>query len=105
MAPPLPGFIRDGPAPFKSILHLIIGCAIRCSHERMPLQKVKDHSGYWLPYVSVSDGEKYLSSVGKLNDFFLSEFIEEEQLPKKGTVPEGPQESCTETLRPFAHAS
>lgn len=89
-------FVRDGPVPFKSILHPIIGYAICCSHGRMPLQKVTDHSGYWLPYVAAPESGKYLSSAAQLYSFFLAEITEDEQSQqlKKSAVPE-PLHACS----------
>lgn len=66
--------IRDGPEPFKSILRTVIGFAIRCPHGKMPLQKVKDHVGYWFPYAYTSENAKYLDTASDVYDFFATEF-------------------------------
>ena len=65
--------IRDGPESYKSILKTICAYAIRCSHGRMAVQKVKDHQGFWLPYVYASEFHKYLDTVNVLYDFWLNE--------------------------------
>ena len=66
--------IREGPEPYSSILGTVCAYAILCSHGRIPIQKLKDHNGFWLPFVYVDENEKYSNSIGLLYEFFVNEF-------------------------------
>lgn len=62
--------IRDGPELYSRILGRAVGYAIRCPHGRMPLVKVKEHVGYWLPYAYVPEGGKVLDTAAEVSAFF-----------------------------------
>ena len=65
--------IRDGPDLYQTILRTVCAYAIRCSHGRMPVQKLKNHSGYWLPFAYANEDEKYSKTIDMIIEYFLSE--------------------------------
>lgn len=65
--------IREGPESYRTILRPTCAFAIRCPHGKMPLQKLKDHLGYWLPFVYVPENTKYINTIFTLYDFFSEE--------------------------------
>lgn len=67
--------IRDGPELYSRILGTAVGFAIRCPHGKMPLVKVKEHVGYWLPYAYVPDGAKLLDTAADVSAFFQDDAL------------------------------
>ncbi|XP_027199168.2 uncharacterized protein LOC113793351 [Dermatophagoides pteronyssinus] len=65
--------IRDGPELYQTILRTVCAYAIRCSHGQMPIQKLKNHTGYWLPFAYANEDEKYSKTIDIVLECFQNE--------------------------------
>lgn len=72
--------IREGPEPYLSILGTVCAYAILCPHGKIPLQKLKNRGGFWLPFVYAKESQKYSRSISLLYEFFVDEFKRWESL-------------------------
>ncbi|KPM06823.1 serine/threonine protein phosphatase-like protein 6 [Sarcoptes scabiei] len=62
--------MRDGPDLYRTILKNICAYAIRCPHNRIVVQKLRKHFGYWLPYVYTDENERYTKTIEMIQQRF-----------------------------------
>ncbi|OTF79911.1 hypothetical protein BLA29_012437, partial [Euroglyphus maynei] len=65
--------IREGPDLYQTILRTVCAYAIRCVHGQMPIQKLKNHSGFWLPFAYANEDEKYSKTIDMILESFPNE--------------------------------
>lgn len=66
--------IREGPDLYQTILRTVCAYAIRCEHGQMPIQKLKKHNGFWLPFSYANDNEKYSQTIEIIYESFLNDY-------------------------------
>lgn len=66
--------IKEGPELYQTILRTVCAYAIRCQHGQMPIQKLKKHNGFWLPFSYANENEKYSQTVEIIYESFINDY-------------------------------